>query len=559
MRENQHNELEVSLGTFLMPVLKWWWLILLTTLVAALSSYYMLSQRPAMYRVQSSLILGQSLSNPNLDIAGVAAASQLAQTYVEAAKRQPVRTATMENLGLDWLPEYQVRPIPSTQLIEIIVNDTVPERALATNQELVNQLILLSPSGSRAINPERQAAVDEMLSRYEQGIQETIVEGEELAAQMMEVVSAKEIEDLEQQLAAVQSKLTRLEGTYAYFISQSSQEANNAIQVFEKPTLPTTPVSDRLAYSLLASAAVGFALGVAAAYLLEYLDDTLKSADDTTHVSGLPVLASVAEIASDGKKERVLVAAEQPRSQVTEVFRTLRTSIQYSNLDRQVSTLVVTSPVPADGKSTIAANLGVVMTQAGQKALIIDTDLRRPVLHKVFNTRNNFGLTNMLVRMQFQEDERLNEELFDVLLQQSLKRVTDSGLMLLTSGPIPPNPAEMLGSAKMKWFVEAFRQRFDITIFDTPPCLPVTDAVIMSTRTDGVLLVAREGKTRYQHLKKAIARFDEVNANMTGIVLNRVSEKELDYYYGNYYASDQKEERRRKLGRNKQPIGDPKA
>ncbi len=266
MRENQHNEFEFSLGTFLSPVLKWWWLILLTTLVAVLSSYYMLSQRPAMYRVQSSLILGQSLSNPNLDIAGVTAASQLAQTYVEAAKRQPVRTAMMENLGLNWLPDYLVRPIPSTQLIEIIVSDTVPERALAANQELINQLILLSPSGSLAINPERQAVVDELLSRYEKEIQETTLEGEELAEGLMEAVSAKDIEDIEKQLTAVQSKLTRLEGTYAYYISQSSQEANNAIQVFEKPALPTAPVSNRLAYNLLASAAVGFALGVAAAY-----------------------------------------------------------------------------------------------------------------------------------------------------------------------------------------------------------------------------------------------------------------------------------------------------
>ncbi len=558
MRPYQQSEFGFELGVFFKPLLKWWWLILLTTLAAVLSSYYMLSQRPPLYMVQSSLIIGQSLDNPNLNMGGVTLAGQLAQTYVEAAQRQPVRNAAMENLGLDWLPDYQVRPVASTQLIEILVTDTVPERALATNQELIEQLILLSPSGLSEQDSEHQAVMDELLNRYSLEIEKTVAEEQALSARMVEAVSAREISDIESELAATYSKLNTLENFYAFAIAQTNQEATNSIKVFEKPTLPTAPVSDRIAYYLLASGVVGLALGVAAAYLLEYLDDTLKSAEDTTRVSGLPVLASVAEMTSDNKTERILIANDQPRSHVTEVFRSLRTSIQFSNLDRQVSTLVVTSPVPADGKSTIAANLGVVMTQAGQKVLIIDTDLRRPVLHKIFKTNNNSGITNMLVRMQFQEDERLNEELFDDLLNKSLKRVTDSGLMLLTSGPIPPNPAEMLGSAKMRWFVEAFRRRFDITIFDTPPCLPVTDAVVMSTQTDGVLLVAREGKTRQQHLKKAVAKFDEVNINVTGIVLNRVSEKELEYYYGNYYSSDQKEDKRHRLGRDKQPISSPK-
>jgi len=219
--------------------------------------------------------------------------------------------------------------------------------------------------------------------------------------------------------------------------------------------------------------------------------------------------------------KRMLVTAFNPRSPVSEAYRTLRTNISFSSVDSEIKTILVTSAGPGEGKSTTISNLGVAYAQAGQKVLLIDSDLRKPVLHRIFHVSNKIGLTDILTN---------NAE-----IGQAVRQTFVPDLHLLPSGPIPPNPSELLGSRKMAALVEELRGKYDMILIDTPPVLALTDAQIVSSLSDGVLLVIDSGKVRQQIALRAKANLEQVNARILGVILNNVIHKESEHYYYSYY------------------------
>jgi capsular exopolysaccharide synthesis family protein len=284
------------------------------------------------------------------------------------------------------------------------------------------------------------------------------------------------------------------------------------------------------------AAAIGFVLGAIAAYLLEYLDDTVKTPEDVEQLTELPTLAGIAAYEADGDAQYSLITRNKPRSPIAEAYRGLRTAIIFTNVDKPTRSILITSPSPAEGKSITAANLGVVMAQAGHRVLIVDADLRRPRQHKIFDlSGNNFGLTNLLLKMLLEQDGRTVSENTAELLEGAIHETQQPGLYLLNSGPLPPNPAELVGSEKMGKLLETLEAYFDMVIIDSPPCLAVTDAVVLSTRVDGVALISNSGSTRRKQLQEAVARLNDVNANILGVILNRLTAKTGGYYYYYYY------------------------
>jgi non-specific protein-tyrosine kinase len=214
-----------------------------------------------------------------------------------------------------------------------------------------------------------------------------------------------------------------------------------------------------------------------------------------------------------------LITISNPRSPVAEAYRTLRTNLEFSNFDRALHSIVVTSASPEEGKSTTLANLAVTIAQAGKKVILIDCDLRRPSQHQIFNARNNAGITDLV------RDEAL-------LANPPLQETSVLNLKLLTSGQLPPNPSELLGSRRMEEIIAALLTRADVLLFDAPPILAVTDAAVLSSKVDGVLLVIGAGKTRREDARKAKALLDKVNARLIGTVLNNVKfDSSLQYYY----------------------------
>ncbi len=220
-------------------------------------------------------------------------------------------------------------------------------------------------------------------------------------------------------------------------------------------------------------------------------------------------------------KQPNLITLTNPRSPAAEAYRTLRTNLYFSGLDQALETLVVTSAAPGEGKSTTLSNLAVTMAQGDNRTILVDADLRRPSLHTLFDASNNQGLTTMAVEA-------------GALADPPLVTTGVENLWLLPSGPLPPNPAEMLGSRRMEEIIAALKARADIVLFDAPPVVAVTDAAVLGTKVDGVLLVISAGKTRREHALRAREVLDRVKVRLVGAVLNNAP---ADQSMGGYYSS----------------------
>ena len=218
-----------------------------------------------------------------------------------------------------------------------------------------------------------------------------------------------------------------------------------------------------------------------------------------------------------------LITTFNPKSPISEQYRTIRTNIQFSMVDQEVKTLACTSAMPSDGKSTTIANLAVTIAQQGQKVLLVDADLRRPTIHQIMEVKNQYGLTSLLTKRESPEVAILPTH-------------RANNLYILPSGPIPPNPSELLGSKMMEDLIMELSKVYDLILFDTPPVLAVTDAQVLGSRCDGVIIVIRSQQTEKKYLVKAKELLDRTNVNAIGVVINEVDQKDVNYGY--YYGSD---------------------
>lgn len=226
-----------------------------------------------------------------------------------------------------------------------------------------------------------------------------------------------------------------------------------------------------------------------------------------------------------------LIVHEQVKSPVAEAYRTLRTNLQFSKINSDLRVVMFTSSGPGEGKSTTASNVAVAVAQTGKKVLIIDCDLRKPVEHRIFSRRNR-GLTNFMVE--------------DIPLEELIQETEVPGLKVLTSGPVPPNPSELLGSGKMEALLKAVREQFDLVILDAPPVLAVTDACVLASKADGISLVVASGKNRPEMVQQTKDLLVKAHGYLLGVILNRVEIEEKQAYYYYYYSDDGQKHKRKK-------------
>ncbi len=307
----------------------------------------------------------------------------------------------------------------------------------------------------------------------------------------------------------------------------SSNEASltsrpGQVSVVEEALPPARPVSPRPWLNTVLGVTL-FALSAATVVLvIEYLDDTVKSGADAAEQTGLPVLARIEQFGRLQNPREQLQAANRPRSTIAEAYRAARTNLSYAmDLGRDRRLILVTSPGPGEGKTTTTANLAVVFGLAGHRVCVMDTDLRRPTIHRVFGTDNSRGLTTLLLAREPD-------------LERSLVRSPYMNVTILPSGPLPPNPSELLGSARMQEILDSLRERFDVVLMDSPPALVVTDASVLGMLADGLLLVARAGKTRMGELRATVTELAQTGRPIAGVMLNRVRARDTGYYYHQY-------------------------
>lgn len=515
------------------PIYKWWWFILLATVVAGGSSFYATSQQLLKYQSSATLTVGSPISELNPTSGDLFLTQQLAGFYVDMANRSNVRQDIMEALEMNWLPEIYV--INVDNIIDIIVVDTIPERAQAVAAELTRQLILRSPSAQQR-DLERQEFIDRQLGIYQTAIVEAQLEITQKQEEISSLTSAREITNLQTEIGELESSLYDLENNYALLLSSTQQGATNSITVIEPATLPTWPIENSSNLTIVMAAGVGAVLAITAAFVLELLDNSIRTSEKLSKITGLPVLAGIAEIKEDESK---LITLAKPLSPTAEAYRLVRTAVQFAGAsdDNEVTNLLILSATPGEGKSTTASNLSVVLAQAGYKVLLVDADLRRPTQHQVFELSNKRGLTSLLLQMNKDSND---DEVFE-LLDETVQSTQADGLYVLVSGPIPPNPAELLGSRKMKRVLSLVDENYDYVVLDSPPLLSVSEGLILSRRVDGVVMVARATSKKGQ-VSQAVEKLREINANIIGVVLNSVKRRSEGYrtleHYREPYEAD---------------------
>ena len=511
----------MELNKYIFPLRKWWWLVVASTLIAAIFSYVSILRQPTIYQARTTLMIGTTINNPNPSSSELFLGQQLAASYADLANREIIRNATKNSLGMEQLPEYIARALPNTQLIEITVNDINPERAQTVANELAAQLMLLSPISAQSEEQGRQEFVHERLDNLEAQIQETELEIEKLQEELAATFSAQEITDKEKQIASLQSKLSTLENNYGLLLSNTQQGAVNTLTIIEYAELPSYPIGPMKGMTILLAAAVGFVLAACEAYLLEYLDDTLKSPDVVMRMFSAPIIGRIFE-QEDGINANQLYDAENPNHALTEPFRALRTVIDFAETDQPLKTILITSPDVGDGKSSVAVNLALSIAQRDKKVYLVDGDLRKPKIHELFNLSNDKGLADLMFA-------RSECEWKDII--KEVKNVT-----VLTAGNLPPDPSGILSSKKMDKFLSEMEQAADVVIIDGPP-LFVADAMILASKVDGVLLVVRPGHTRRSLAQTSLEQIKLAGAKVVGIVLNRIPVRGADYYAGESYLN----------------------
>jgi non-specific protein-tyrosine kinase len=479
------------------------------------------------YEASTLLMIGGGLDVVNPTTGELQTSEKLAQTYAEVIKTQSVLGVVQASLALAEEPRVTVTVLRNTQLMRITAEDATPQRAAAIADQLARQLILQSPSA-----PQREEQA------YREFVRKQLNDLEEEISLLSLAIGEARASAGAGEVARLQGELNVRRENYSSLLNYIKGSNINYIRVVEPAQVPDEPTRPRVMQNTVLAAVLGLMLAAGVAYLIESLDDSIKGQNDIEHVLGLPTLGAIAHV-SESSAQPGPVSLSQPASIHSEAYRILYTNVRYSlpaGSGRRI--YLVTSVAPSEGKTTTAANLAVAMARAGQRTILVDADMRRPDVFRVFGCSNQVGLSSLLVG----EVDSVN-----AALQASPIEL----LSILPSGPRTPNAAELLGSARMVELLEVLGAQADAVVLDSPPVLAVADASILASLVAGTILVVESGRTRLGACAQAAESVKKTGGNLLGVVLNRVNSRQANnggyYYYA--YDSDDDSKRRKKPGR----------
>ncbi len=523
--ENESTTSE-DIRRYIALLFQWAWLLAAMTILAALTAYIISKRTIPVYQATTTLLINEAPSTKMTDYTSILTSERLAQTYTKMITKTPVLQAAIDQLNLqgmtaeDLAKLVNVELVQNTQLIVIKVENTDPKLAA----DLANTIYQVFNSQIQELQSSRFAAskqnLEAQLARIDDQIQQTSAELEKIKDSS---VMSGEKDRLETALAQYRQTYASLLQSYEQVRISESSSTSNVVQV-EPAIPPEKPIRPRTLTNTALGGLVGLLLSGGIMVVFEALDDTIHGSDDITQHLHVPVLGVIARHELDNGD---LITLIEPRSPISEAFRSLRTNLQFASVDKPLRTLLVTSPSPADGKTTIVANLGVVIAQSGRKVAVVDADMRRPMVQVRLKLPNRYGLSSLFVSKKLD-------------LNGTLQQTGTENLFALTTGAIPPNPAELLGSEKMNEILGEIGKIVDVIIIDSPPVIAVTDSAILANRVDGVLLVVKPGQTKMEAARQAVEQLKRAGANLFGVVLNDVnfSRSRYSYYhYRGYYYS----------------------
>lgn len=525
--------------------LRWWWLMLLCIGLSAAASYFYTQQQPKIYAAKATLSVGQSIVEtlkPDAETLGLSLT--LAQVYGELAKRKIITQAVVDKLGLDMgadqLSEMiQTSVIPRAQLLEIIILDIHPQRAQILANAIAEELILQSP-GSAQEQHKREEFINGQLAELEAKIHDTDQKIEEQKDILETLASAVEIGEAQTKLIQLEKLKTDYQTAYTQFLNNRTDVSPNQLTIFERASEPGWPVGPNVKMNVAIAGAAGMVLAVGAILLIEFFNDTLIwRRDDVQSLLGLPILGLVGKMASN---KNLIVAQGALWSPEADALRALRDGIFLAVGEEQaLSTLLVTSSTPTEGKSFVTANLaaaiaspgasaGAVIATPGHSVIIVDADLRKPTLHEIFDMPNLLGLADVLA---------LPDAALEGMLKKAIRPTTIDGLQILPAGRTPIDPGSLLNSPRFTRVLQILSTQADLVIVDSAPILEVTETKAIANTVDRVLLVISDGRSRGKIVQKAVDYFkDRPNNNLLGLVFNRVKLAHHYHYYTAYVSRE---------------------
>jgi polysaccharide biosynthesis transport protein len=511
----------MEIRAYTTPLIKWWWLILLSALLTAGSCYYLIRNQPLTYSARSTLMIGRTITDPNPTNNEVYMAQQLASFYADLANRDPIRVATMNALGYSSLPAYRVNPLTNSQMIEIVVTDTQPERAANVANELANQLIHLSPTNALQEDQTRQGFVQQQLDTIQLQITDTQKAIDTSQGELASLTSAHEIAAKQDEIQALQSRLNIIQTNYANLLNSGTQQGTtNVLSVIEPAAPIDRPVGLPKMLIVAIAGIMGMFLAGGGSYLLEYVDDTLKTPNQIGQVTNQPLIGFLTW--AGRVREGSPYVAQFPRSPITEGFRSLRAQLELKGFPGTGKILLVTSSEPSDGKTFVVANLAAILAQAGKQVIVLDADLRKPTIHQVMGVPNERGLQGAV-------RDKVNILSVMVPGKAGIKGV-------ITAGPDSESLTDALDGPTITNLLATLQKAADLVIVDSPP-IPIADAITWATSVDGVLFVVRPGRTHRVAARLAIEQLRRSGASIVGVVVNGIRVNSLGYGYSyNYHT-----------------------
>lgn len=487
---------------------------MIATVLAALLANIISRQQTPVYQAATTILVGDSIKSTHVDRTDIQVSEALVQTYVEIARRQPVLEGVVNALHLNqsWQSlnsQIQVSQVDGTQLIEIVVEANSPEMARMIADEMVNQLILLSPANS-------EGRENEFITNFNreqiQNLQERIVNGRnrltEIETAMSTSISEIQLADLQREKTTLQGLIVEWERNYAEMLVLTEPKRNpTQLNVIESAHSNNRQIRPRIQLNTALGGVLGIVISLGIIFLLDFLDDTYKSLSDFSQSEEVNILGSIRKIRGR-KLANKIVAHLDPYSPVTESYRIIRSRIRLKPVDQPTHSIMMTSSMPEEGKSVTVANLAIVFAQANRKTLIVDADLRHPVLHNVFNVSNEAGLGDLLSSPE-------------IKVEDCIRNTSVNNLQILTSGMPLLDPSERLGSKRMEEILKELRNVAEIIVFDTPPVLVFADAIVLSRRVDGVIVVIQAGKSKRSAITQALFDLQNANANLLGSIFNQ--------------------------------------
>ncbi len=530
----------MKLPYYLAIIRKRLWVVILTCIVGIAISFWYSLAKPPMYRSVVTLMIHPATSEQGSNFTQAELARGLAATYVEYLKTEAFAEKVVKNLELDLtieelLGSMSASFVPDTQFLKIVAISLVPEEAqkIAANvaetfiaeNEAQQQTELAAQEEADAETELMREKLENALGYYEE--QTTFLQArlEELKAQPPSQQIFDEILGIQRELVGLEQLKVEVINNLTELRPAPKDVAINRVTIVSPATFPRAPLNRGIVKNALLAAVAGIALGLLLAFLPEYLDYTFRTPEDLEAALNSTALGAIQAVdygADPEDKVELLVTRHYPRSSVAEAFRALRTNIKFARPDKEIDSMLVTSGQPGDGKSLVAANLSVAIAQGGKNVILVDADLRRPSIHRFFGLPNRAGFTDLILDSTVDFADYLQET--DV-----------PNLRVLTSGPLPPNPLDMLSSQRASQLIDALKADADVVIFDTPPIVTVTDAQVISPQIETALLVVAAGSTPRDVVMKAYQSLQRIDIDVLGPVLNRVRLADLGYYYHYYY------------------------